>query len=162
MNPIYLLLGSNLGNSAQYLQEARKSIESDLGPILKTSSIYQTAAWGKTDQPDFLNQVILISSNLNPKELLSKILAIETKLGRSRIDKWNARTMDIDILFYGEYCINESDLIVPHPYLHLRSFTLTPLLEIAPDFYHPVLNKTIAVLCENLSDNLFVDKIVSD
>lgn len=159
MNNIYLLLGSNLGDSKQHLQNAIAHIAHEVGVILKISSVYKTAAWGNTQQPDFLNQVLLVSSPLSPQETLRKILTIETTLGRVRDIKWEARVIDIDILFYNDACINETNLIVPHPYLHQRNFTLIPLSEIAPDFYHPVLKKTVAALCEMYSDNLQVFKM---
>lgn len=160
MNNIYLLLGSNLGNSRKHLHDAIKYIESELGIISKISAIYQTRAWGNTHQPDFLNQVVMVVSSLSPLEILSKILSIEALLGRTRTNKWEARIIDIDLLFYNNQCINETNLIVPHPYLHERSFTLIPLLEIAAEFCHPVLNKTIQQLCETLPDNLEVCKLV--
>ncbi len=159
MNDVYLLLGSNLGDSEKYICDAKQWIEDELGPILKASSLYRTAAWGETNQADFINQVVVVSSALKPQDILRKIVVIETHLGRSRILKWGARTIDIDILFYGDQCVNEANLIIPHAYLHQRNFTLIPLLEIAPNFYHPVLHKTIKQLCEQVLDPLSVQKI---
>lgn len=160
MNNVYLLLGSNLGDSEKYICDSKQYIEIEVGPILKASSMYKTAAWGETNQSDFINQVVLVSSELEPQEVLSKILAIETRLGRKRINKWGARTIDIDILFYADQCVNEENLIIPHPYLHQRNFTLIPLAEIAPDLYHPVLGKTIMELCKQVPDELPVQQIV--
>ncbi len=159
MSDVYLLLGSNLGDREKYIADSKQCIENELGPILKESSMYRTAAWGNTNQPDFINQVVLVSSAWKPQEVLSRILGIETYLGRARINKWGARTIDIDILFYADQCIDEQNLIIPHPYLHQRNFTLIPLLEIAPDLYHPVLNKTITELCEHVLNDLSVQKI---
>ncbi|HYK76364.1 MAG TPA: 2-amino-4-hydroxy-6-hydroxymethyldihydropteridine diphosphokinase [Daejeonella sp.] len=155
----YLLLGSNLGDSQKYLEEAVKLLESNVGVVKEASSFYQTASWGKTDQPDFINQVICLQTAYKPQQLLEKILVIEQQLGRQRIEKWGSRTIDIDILFYGQQVIQEPNLIIPHPYLHQRRFTLMPLLEIAPDLLHPVLNKSIRELFETLDDKLSVKKI---
>lgn len=160
-NNIYLLLGSNLGAREAYIKQAKELIENDLGQIHKTSSLYETAAWGETDQPDFINQVILVASPYSPRQVLEKILAIERQLDRTRIKKWAARTIDIDILFYNNESLNEVDLIIPHPYLHLRSFTVIPLAEIAPHFYHPVLGKTMRSLCQDVSDHLSVHKLTT-
>jgi len=158
-NIVYLLLGSNLGDSEKYIEEAKKSINGTIGLIKQTSSLYKTAAWGNTNQPDFMNQVVVVSSTFSPQGVLKKIIEIEAQLDRIRIEKWAARTIDIDILFYNEQCIDEANLIIPHPYLHQRNFTLAPLMEIASDFIHPIFNKTIAELYETLSDGLSVQRI---
>jgi 2-amino-4-hydroxy-6-hydroxymethyldihydropteridine diphosphokinase len=159
MNDIFLLLGSNLGNRELFLEQAIDHIEADIAPVVKRSSVFETQSWGKTDEPDYLNQVVQLHTALPARELLGKILAIEILLGRERKEKWGARIIDIDILFYGDTIINEPDLRVPHPELHKRRFTLEPLAEIAANFVHPVLHKDILQLKNDLKDHLIVKKI---
>jgi 2-amino-4-hydroxy-6-hydroxymethyldihydropteridine diphosphokinase len=161
MAVVYLLLGSNMGNSLQFLSDARTHIENEIGAISASSSIYQTAAWGKTDQPDFMNQVVEVSCNLAPEEVLQTILAIEKKLGRERTEKWAARTIDIDILFYDLMIINHENLVVPHPFLQERAFALAPLSELAQNLEHPILKKTISTLLANLASDLTVRKLAN-
>ncbi len=141
MSEAFISLGSNLDDRNNYLEKAR-SFLSDFGEIKKESTIIETPAWGKKDQPDFLNQVILIETELSPQELLEECLKIEDKLGRERKEKWGPRTIDLDILFYDELILNKENLIIPHPYITEREFVLKPLNEIAPDFVHPVLGLT--------------------
>ena len=159
MEEAYLLLGSNLGDSKSYISEAVVNIRKEIGELLECSSLYQTASWGNVNQPDFINQVIRVRTNLNPQQLLTNILVIETRLGRQRLEKWGSRTIDIDLLFYGDHIIQEENLKVPHPFLHLRRFTLMPLVELNPGFVHPILNLTVQELCENLNDDLSVIKL---
>ena len=159
MEEAYLLLGSNLGDSKSYISEAVVNIREEIGDLLECSSLYQTASWGNVNQPDFINQVIRVRTNLNPQQLLTNILVIETRLGRQRLEKWGSRTIDIDLLFYGDHIIQEENLKVPHPFLHLRRFTLMPLVELNPGFVHPILNLTVQELCENLNDDLSVIKL---
>jgi len=156
---VFLLLGSNLGNRQGYLQKAIDLIETELGTVAKKSSIYETEAWGKTDEPNYLNQVIRVNTMLPARQVLDNILQIETRMGRVREEKWGSRIIDIDILFYGSDIINEPGLIVPHPELHNRRFTLEPLSEIAPDLEHPILKKSIFQLKIELKDNLIVKKL---
>ncbi len=159
MKTTYLLLGGNMGDTQKYIFDAKKMIEAAIGIIKEESALYQTSSWGKTNQPDFINQVISVETKCNPQQLLSKTMGIENALGRQRTEKWGSRTMDIDILFYGDGVINEKELVIPHPHLHERRFTLIPLMEIASGFYHPVLKQTISDLCVNLQDKLDVKKI---
>jgi len=159
MNNIFLLLGSNLGNRKEFLKQAVEQIEAEIAPLIHASSVYETQSWGKTDEPDYLNQVLELQTMLPARDVLRKILAIENLLGRKREVKWGSRIIDIDILFYGDAIINEPDLKVPHPELHKRRFTLEPLAEIAPAFIHPVLNKNILQLKNELSDSLIVKKV---
>ena len=159
MHEVFLLLGSNLGNRQLFLKQAIDHIETEISPVLKISSVYETQSWGKTDAPDYLNQVVFLKTASIPQVVLQKALAIENKLGRHREEKWGSRTIDIDILFYGEQVINEPGLVIPHPELQKRRFTLEPLAEIAPDWMHPVFKKNILQLKNELIDELNVKKI---
>lgn len=150
---IYILLGTNLGDRQANLSTAKTQILQKIGPILTESKIYETAAWGLTDQPNFLNQVIEIETKLSPSVLLKTILAIEKKMGRIRTQKWGERLIDIDILYYGKEVINQENLKIPHPYLQERRFTLVPLAQVAPEFKHPVLLKSNIELLEICTDN---------
>jgi 2-amino-4-hydroxy-6-hydroxymethyldihydropteridine diphosphokinase len=156
MIDVYLLLGSNLANRQAYLQQAIKHIETDIAPVTKSSSVYETQSWGKSDAPDYLNQVVQLKTDLSAQVILQKILHIEKVLGRMRKEKWGSRTIDIDILFYGSDIITQPGLSIPHPELHKRMFTLAPLSEIIPEFVHPILNKTIFALKSELKDDLIV------
>ena len=156
---VFLLLGSNLGDRISFLNQAIALIGEEIATVSVTSSVYETASWGKTDLPDYLNQVIMINTNLSAPIILEKALNIEQVLGRKREEKWGSRTIDIDILFYGQHIIDEPDLKVPHPELYNRRFTLEPLAEIVPLMIHPVLNKNILQLKTELKDNLIVKKL---
>jgi len=133
MNGIYLGLGTNMGNKSANLNNALHLISTNIGPVLKKSSIVETEAWGKTDQPNFFNMVIQINTTLSPKQLLDKCQYIEKKLGRIRTEKWGPRVIDIDILYYHNEVVNEEKLIIPHPYIKERDFVLEPLNEILED-----------------------------
>jgi 2-amino-4-hydroxy-6-hydroxymethyldihydropteridine diphosphokinase len=159
MIDVFLLLGSNLGTRQAFLENAIAHIVVDIAPVVEKSSVYETQSWGKTDEPDYLNQVVQLKTELPPQVILQKILNIESVLGRKREEKWGSRIIDIDILFYGPAIISEPGLTIPHPELHKRRFTLAPLSEIAPDFIHPVFNKSIFQLKSELKDNLIVKKL---
>jgi len=152
---IFLLLGTNLGDRLSNLEEAITRI----GSVTRRSSVYETGAWGKTEQPEFLNQVIEIKSDLDPRELLLKILDIEIAMGRVRVEKWGTRLIDIDILFYRNEIIDEAELKIPHPQIQNRRFTLEPLNELAPDLEHPILKKTIRQLLDECNDPLPVKRL---
>lgn len=156
MNKTYLSLGSNEGNRMLWLHKATGLIEARCGTILNRSSVYRTAAWGITDQPDFLNMAVYVETTQTPIQLLNTILDIEISLGRHRDIKWGPRIIDIDILFFNDEIINSPGLVIPHPYLHERRFTLVPLVEIAPDLKHPKLKKTITQLLAECPDKLEV------
>lgn len=158
MKQVYLLIGGNLGNRTENLAQARDLINARCGVIHSASSLYETAAWGKIPQPDYLNQVLLLETRLSPQELLSGILAIEKELGRYRNARYGPRTIDIDILFYEDMILHQENLQIPHPRIAERRFVLTPLHEIAPAFIHPELKKTISWLLENCPDELAVYK----
>jgi 2-amino-4-hydroxy-6-hydroxymethyldihydropteridine diphosphokinase len=160
MNKAYLLTGGNEGDRYLYLQQARANIELICGRFLLISSIYETAPWGKTDQADFLNQVLLVETILSPQSLLQAIFSIEEKGGRKRAAKNASRTIDIDILFYNNLILDEPGLKIPHPRIADRRFVLEPLNEISPGFVHPVLRKTIHQLLLECKDELAVKKIV--
>lgn len=159
MQEVYLLLGSNLGDRMKQVRDAADLIAKNVGKIMIRSACYETASWGNTDQPDFINQVLLVRTELTAREVLDQVLAIEVSLGRVRHEKWGSRLIDIDILFYGAEIISEPDLVVPHPHLHERAFVLVPLEEIAPALVHPVLKQSVSELARNLNDGLLVKRI---
>jgi 2-amino-4-hydroxy-6-hydroxymethyldihydropteridine diphosphokinase len=148
---IYLALGSNLGDRLQTIESGMELLKSRVSE-LSISKIYETEPWGITDQPAFLNACVGGFTTLSPTNLLKFIKEIEITLGRKKRIKWGPRELDIDILFYGERIINESDLVIPHPFLHQRSFALVPLKDLAPDFIHPVIKKSISSLLEELGN----------
>jgi 2-amino-4-hydroxy-6-hydroxymethyldihydropteridine diphosphokinase len=156
MNGVYLGIGGNKGNRAQLLAKAQRLIASHIGRITSQSSLYETAAWGNTKQANFLNQVLKVETKLNAPQCMQACLDIEKELGRTRNQKWESRTMDLDILFFNNEIIKTKSLIVPHPHLHERNFVLAPLCEIAPHFLHPVLRKKIFTLYRNATDQLEV------
>jgi 2-amino-4-hydroxy-6-hydroxymethyldihydropteridine diphosphokinase len=158
MFKVYLILGGNLGDRSANLHQAEALIGKHVGEVVKMSSVYETEAWGKTDQPTFLNQVLIAETKLTALKVLGEIHEIETLLGRKREEHWGARTIDIDILFYENEIINLSNLVIPHPYITKRRFVLAPLLETIPDFIHPVLKKTIKELYSGCEDNIGVKK----
>ncbi len=153
----YLLLGSNLGNRKQVLEDAVSHIKKKLGGIIAYSSIYETGAWGIKDQPAFLNQVVKINTTLKPHKLLTSINAIEKILGRIRHKKWDERIIDIDILYYDNLIINTKNLTIPHLEIANRRFTLVPLVELAANFKHPILSKTQTELLARCKDELEVE-----
>jgi 2-amino-4-hydroxy-6-hydroxymethyldihydropteridine diphosphokinase len=159
MNHAYLLIGGNEGDRVKYLQHASDYISGHFGKIIQQSSVYETAAWGKTDQPNFLNQVLLISTALDAPSLMQQILLAEKKMGRSRNEKYSPRIIDIDILFFNEEIINQSQLVIPHPEIQNRKFVLVPMNQIAPDLIHPVLHKSINTLLKECTDKLDVKKL---
>jgi 2-amino-4-hydroxy-6-hydroxymethyldihydropteridine diphosphokinase len=159
MNTLYLLLGSNMGNSRQQFVKAKKNIAKQIGVISRQSNLYSTAAWGNTNQPDFLNQVIITTTKLTAAQTMQTILTIEKEMGRIRTKKNAPRIIDIDILFFNKAIITEKDLQVPHPQLQNRNFVLVPLNQLSPNLKHPVLNKTIHQLLRVCPDKLTVHKI---
>ena len=158
MNKLYLLFGSNLGNSKAQLTKARQHIEKLIGPVTRQSSLYTTAAWGNTKQPDFLNQVISVETKLTAAQTMQTILNIEKKMGRLRTVKNAPRIIDIDILFFNKEIIDLKYLIIPHPQIQNRRFVLVPLNQLSPNLKHPVLKKTVHQLLTHCPDNLNVKK----
>jgi 2-amino-4-hydroxy-6-hydroxymethyldihydropteridine diphosphokinase len=159
MNQAYLLIGGNLGNREENIARAVKEIGDRCGQIKKTSAIYETAAWGKTDQPDFLNQVLLIETEKFPGDLLDQLLSAELDMGRFRNEKNGPRIIDMDILFYNDEIIDENTLQIPHPRLAERRFALVPMAEIDGEKIHPVLGRTIDELLADCPDTLPVYKM---
>lgn len=156
----YLLLGSNLGDRKQLLSDALALIEERAGEIFAKSALYETEAWGKTDQPNFINLAVGIKTELSALNLLRVLLLIEAELGRVRQEKWGERLIDIDLIFYGEEILDEGDeLQVPHPQMQYRKFVLEPLAEIAPNFLHPIIRKTVIEILTTLADTLTVARI---
>lgn len=154
MNKIYLITGGNIGDRKKNIETAAVLIEEQIGRIVKSSKIYETDAWGITEQAPFYNQIHIVETEFSAKEVLNKILNMEEKMGRVRTTKNAARIMDIDILFFNDETINELNLIVPHPQIINRRFVLMPLNELAPEMIHPVFQKNIYQLLENCTDEL--------
>jgi 2-amino-4-hydroxy-6-hydroxymethyldihydropteridine diphosphokinase len=162
MNRAYLLTGGNIGDRAANLAKAAALIGLQAGKVVVKSSVYETLAWGITEQPAFLNQVLCIETGLSASSLLDTVLSIEQQLGRQRLMKYGPRIIDIDILLFNNAVINQPDLSIPHPFLHQRRFALTPLAEIAHEYKHPALNLTIADLLSTCIDTLDVQKYSGD
>lgn len=158
MNNAYLLIGGNLDDRLANIHEATRRIATSCGKISKKSSIYETAAWGPITQNDFLNQVLLLETNLNPTDLINTLLSIEKEMGRERTISMGPRTIDIDILYYNNEIISEPNLEIPHPRIQDRRFVLVPLVELAPEMKHPILQLTHNELLTQCSDNLPVHK----
>jgi 2-amino-4-hydroxy-6-hydroxymethyldihydropteridine diphosphokinase len=147
---LVLLLGSNIGDKSRNLMRAMERLDAMFGIPLEVSSVMETPPWGKTDQDSFLNMALVYSSNIKPAVLLDSILNLEIDLGRVRQEKWGPRLIDIDIIFYGNMVYQSDVLEIPHPYMHQRKFVLEPLMEIIPDFVHPLLEKKVSVLLQDL------------
>jgi 2-amino-4-hydroxy-6-hydroxymethyldihydropteridine diphosphokinase len=181
MKEVFILLGSNRGDRNSFITRAVEMIEIHAGVVCRKSSLYETEPWGFDDPTPFLNQVVEIETNLAPENLLNQLLTIEVKLGRirpfdgcgcgvppspvsgngsgnSKTPVYAGRTIDLDILFYGDRLVFTDALMIPHPRLHERRFTLVPLNEVAPEFIHPLLKKTMAVLLNDCRDQTTVKK----
>ena len=149
---VFISLGGNLGNTLEIFKNSYIEIEKKIGRISTFSKIYQTAAWGKTDQADFLNQVIQAETNLDPEKIMSELLEIELFFGRRRDVIWGPRILDLDILFLGNQIVSSENVDIPHPQIAHRRFVLIPMAEIAPEFLHPVLQQTRLELLEQTTD----------
>jgi 2-amino-4-hydroxy-6-hydroxymethyldihydropteridine diphosphokinase len=161
MHSAFILLGSNQGNRKQYLRKAMEQIQQDCGRLVSESSIYETAAWGNTNQAAFFNQVICIKTKLSPDELMQQLLQIELNLGRVRTEKFGPRTIDLDLLFYDALIFHSKVVTVPHPAIQDRKFVLIPLTELSPGKIHPVYKKTIRTLLKECTDQLAVTKLTT-
>ncbi|MGC1307163.1 MAG: 2-amino-4-hydroxy-6-hydroxymethyldihydropteridine diphosphokinase [Phormidesmis sp.] len=146
-----IALGGNLGDPQHILYKAVQAIDSKVGiSVAARSHFYQTAPVGPP-QPDYLNACIVVETKLTPRALLHQLLSIENQFGRIRKERWGARSLDLDLLLFGEQIIDLPGLTVPHPRLHERAFVLIPLMDIAPQWLHPIFGKTIAQLTAELS-----------
>ena len=154
MKKVFLHTGSNQGDRLLNLGKARLALQQSVGTVIRSSRIYETAAWGLEGQPDFLNQAIEVHTELEPVVLLETVLGIEQEMGRVRIQKWGQRLIDIDVLYYDNLIWESDQLTLPHPHLHERNFVLLPLLDIAPGFIHPRLKKTTRELLQSCTDPL--------
>ncbi|HKI55195.1 MAG TPA: 2-amino-4-hydroxy-6-hydroxymethyldihydropteridine diphosphokinase [Anaerolineales bacterium] len=142
---VYLSLGTNLGNRAANLKEAISSLPPQMN-VKARSKVYETPPWGYTDQDNFLNQVVKAATYLEPEKLLKHIKRLEVAMGRKASFRYGPRLIDIDILFYDDVVLETSSLTIPHPDLHERGFVLLPMMDIAPDFVHPLKKKSIREL----------------
>ena len=140
---VYIGLGSNMGNREQLLDDALAAIYKVVGQAVSCSSRIETAPWGELNQAPFLNQVVCVDTPLPPLSVMAALLHIEQDMGRIRTGKWQARNIDLDIIFYGQLVMDVPGLTLPHPFAHQRAFVLDPIREIAPDFIHPVLGLKI-------------------
>ena len=159
MNKVFLITGGNIGDRKENLELAAKLIGKNIGRIIKSSSIYETEAWGNTQQASFYNQVHIIETKLAAKEIMNKILLIEEQMGRIRTIKNAARIIDIDILFFNNEIVNNPIVTIPHKEINNRRFVLMPLQELAPDFIHPVLKMSISQLLSMSKDPLKVIRL---
>lgn len=156
----YLSIGSNVGDRVANVRAAFALIDKNIGKIARKSHLYETQAWGKTDQEAFINQVVMTNTYHDPRTLLEEITKIERQLGRERGEKWGPRVIDVDILFYGKRVIRDKGLEIPHPEIQQRMFILVPFMEIEGDFEHPTLHKTIDQLyedCKDMSEVVMLD-----
>jgi 2-amino-4-hydroxy-6-hydroxymethyldihydropteridine diphosphokinase len=158
----YIGVGSNLGDKIHQCEQGlREILGVDRHRLLARSSFYKTQPLGVLDQDWFVNAAIKIETDLEPHELLQSLNEIESKLGRRETFRWGPRAIDLDILFFDDETIQSGPLIIPHPRLQERQFVLIPLVEIDPHLIHPVLQKTVLQLLEDLEDDQGVEKIVT-
>jgi 2-amino-4-hydroxy-6-hydroxymethyldihydropteridine diphosphokinase len=155
LSTAYISAGSNIGDRIGYLQQANILLKDTPGvEVSAISSIYETEPVGYKDQEWFANAVLKIETDLSPSDLLAECLRIESKLGRERKDeeRWGPRTLDLDILFYDSEVVSEDDLRIPHPRMHERAYALVPMLELDPDFIHPIIGKTVLEIHNELEE----------
>ena len=159
MEKVYLCLGGNIGDTRSYLQNAVAMIGRRIGRVVSQSAVYQSEPWGFNAEQMFLNQVVVAETELEPHAVLELCLQIEAELGRTRSGNgYEPRTIDIDIVFFGQQIINQPDLQVPHPLMHQRNFVLRPLCDVAADFVHPIFGLTVRQLAAVCDDKAVVRK----
>jgi 2-amino-4-hydroxy-6-hydroxymethyldihydropteridine diphosphokinase len=146
---VYIGLGSNLGDRVKNLKDAIAALNPGVR-LMKCSPVYETLPWGYQEQPVFLNQVILGTTEMSPEDLLHHLKGIEHHLGRVATFQYGPRLIDLDILLYADQVIDLPGLKIPHPYLEQRAFVLVPLVQLAPDLVHPVLNRTLKELLDQI------------
>lgn len=159
MHRAILLLGCNLGDCSNRLQQAETLLAEKAGSITGRSSLYASEPWGVEDQPDYLNRAVLLETELAPELLLECCLSVENILGRVRTERWGSRTMDIDILFVDDLVFQSNILELPHPRIQSRKFALLPLSELIPEFVHPVFRQSMSELLAACTDTGKVEKI---
>jgi len=162
MQSVIFLLGGNIGNVEETFMHAKLLLQKRLGLVVSSSALYRSPAWGFAHENDFLNQIIVVHTNQTPKACLTAALETEIDLGRTRSGGvgYEARIIDIDILFYENEIIDTESLTVPHPHIQERRFTLLPLCEIMPHYVHPILEKTCVQLLEECVDKSKVEKLL--
>lgn len=146
---VYTALGSNIGDRRSNLQQAIRAVW-EVAVVRRSSRVYETKPWGCIDQRDFLNQALEIETNLDPLSLLDEFKSIEARMGRQPTFRNGPRLIDIDILLYADWVLEDERLVIPHPRMHMRAFVLAPLAELAPDICHPVSGRRIADLLQTL------------
>ena len=159
VNNVFLSTGSNQGESIRILETANALIEHEIGSIRRASPMYQTAAWGKTNQSDFINQALWVKTIFSPLLVLKKLNAIEKNLGRIRFERWGPRRIDIDILYFNNQHINFEKLQVPHPEIAQRNFILAPMMDIAPKLKDPLVKLSIEELWNQRIDKSSIQRI---
>lgn len=159
MFEVYLGIGSNIGDSKMHLQNCVEALNLNIGNVSHVSSVYETKAWGNQNQANFFNQVVQISTDILPFELLKKIKELEIVLGRTKTEKWGPRVVDIDILLFSNFHFTAANLQIPHTFLQERRFVLVPLLEINPALIHPILMKNVGKLLEECKDSAWIKKL---
>ena len=159
MFEVYLGIGSNIGDSKMHLKNCVEALNLNIGKVSHVSSVYETKAWGNQNQANFFNQVVQISTDILPFELLKKIKELEIVLGRTKTEKWGPRVVDIDILLFSNFHFTAANLQIPHAFLQERRFVLVPLLEINPALIHPILMKNVGKLLEECEDSAWIKKL---
>lgn len=160
MEKVVFVIGGNLGNRVELIEQANKMLRENFSTPLLSSSVFETAAWGNLSEGDYLNQVLVFQTDLDAEVVLIIIQDIENQLGRKREEKWGNRTMDIDILYFGQQVIQNQNLIIPHPFISRRRFVLEPLVEILPNFIHPVLKVSNSKMLETCTDTSSVIRLI--
>ena len=159
---LVLHIGSNIGNREENLSRCISLLDIHLGTIIIASEVYSTEAWGIKDQPDFLNQALVVATSMSPEEVHRMTTKVECIIGKEKEYIWGPRRIDIDIIFYGDQILNLANLVIAHPRMENRRFVLEPLLEIIPDFVHPVSGKTIKEMYNECDDPSYVSLLQSE